>query len=659
MSLWISLGLSLGLFPMRGLPQAADFEFFLVKVDSLEQIGDFEEAENLLSECLENNDEHWFDCSKKSIAMNEKLGNYSDNLSIFNQAHESEYFYFIHRQMPKYAGYLELPGFDSIARRDLLLRQRANEISRTIYEVQLPQHYDPSRSYPLVFIFHGGGRSMVQAKKHWQVHALDHGFIKVFLQSYRHFDSNTFGWGSSDERLDRDVKGIYEEILSVYPVDTTNILAAGISAGATAAIDLSLRKVIPAKGFLAFCPDLPRFLDENPALLLNNDIRGYVSTGSEDPFRDRDQVLATLFKGLDVHCKFVSEPGRGHEYPVNESLTISEGLAFILNQEKIGGGFEEVISGAIAKGLCRGLSIAIADNNQILYYNFGKLNHESSDTPNQQSIFEIGSVSKLFTIFIYQALAEREIVSPSDRVGYYLPEITNPAVSDMTLGLLVNHTSGLPSMPDNLPESEADKGISSYTDEDFIAFLNRLHIEDSQNMFVYSNAGIALLGLVIERASKKSYHELLQGFVIANFNLENTFIKVPESKQKEFASGSKEGMDIDYWEMDNVLAPTGGIRSSAEDLVKFLCYTLYSENYASIRNSMIRDPLQIGEGLSYASAWFIQSIDDRDYFWVSGSTGGFSAFLGFCKENDRCVVMLSNSSLGLKEAGLQLLSKSN
>lgn len=624
-------------------------------IDSLCNIGKCREAIMQLNALMECNDEYWFSLSKKLIAINESVEDFESNLHIFKEAHKRGYFYFIHKQIPRFAPYLNLPGFDSISTNDLLLREKANDLSTTIFEVQLPNNCNLSNRYPLIFILHGGGKSLAEVKNHWNSNSLSSGFIKVYLQSYRHFDSNSFGWGSLDERLDNDIRRIYQEIIGEYNVDTSMILFGGISAGATAAIDLSLRKVIPAKGFIAYCPDIPSFLNKSPELLTNNNIRGYINSGEKDRFINKQYRLTSLFDSLGVDYKFVVEPSRGHEYPRNENFAIIEGLRFILNIDLVGSSLEEKILNAISKKNCRGLSIAIVENSIPLYYNYGRIDDISEETPDQNTIFEIGSISKIFTIFIYYSLVQKQILDPNAKVSKYLPEISNIQVANIKIAQLVNHKSGIPSMPDNVRKNEFDTGVSSYNDSLFIQFLNSLKSLNTDNEFIYSNSGIALLGLVLERSTNKSYSELLNKYVIQEFDLQSTFIDVPDSKKELFAKGSKVGINVEYWDMNNVLAPTGGIRSTAEDLSKFLCKFLCSDEYSSIRDSMLKNPITVNEETLYFSGWFASKMNGSDHFWVAGSTGGFSSFMAYSKSSNRCVIILSNSNVRLNELGLQLL----
>jgi predicted esterase len=296
----------------------------------LEQKGKADAAGKILTDMMDRYPGYWFATSKKLIKLNEHRGLPEENMKIFRQAHASGFFYFIHPGMSEYKPYSDITGFKEVSERDLQLRDSAINLSTTIYEVILPELYDTCTKWPLIFIFHGGGSTIDNAMTHWQAPALNMNYIKVYLQSYRYFDSETFGWGSSDSRLDEEIQDIYKEIDAKYKIDHGKILAGGISAGATAAIDLCLRNVIPATGLIAWCPYIPSFIrNKSYSELKNKHIKIYISAGENDHFRPRQVEMINALHSQGIEFKYIIESARGHEYPGNEELSINEALRFI------------------------------------------------------------------------------------------------------------------------------------------------------------------------------------------------------------------------------------------------------------------------------------------------------------------------------------------
>lgn len=308
----------------------------LDSLNQLEQDSLYQKAKTLLNLNEKYFQDKWFELSKERIYLNEKLGNYYENLSVFSNGHKREYFYLIHPNLPQYKSYLEFEEFDSITKTDQQLRNEAIKNSKTIFEVILPNDYSSENEYPLILIFHGGGSNLIKVKEHWNSEELSNDFIKVYLQSYRHYDSETFGWISGDKRTYSDIKDILNELKTNYTIDTTRIIVAGISAGGTCAIDVAMEQIIPTTGFLTFCSGIPKelthdFVQSKPEL----DITGFIVGGENDYYLPKQVQLVEILNKANIKNQHLIIPTMGHQYPVEEDEYIKAGIEFILqNSEK-------------------------------------------------------------------------------------------------------------------------------------------------------------------------------------------------------------------------------------------------------------------------------------------------------------------------------------
>ena len=314
--------------------QLPSYDSFIQHVNDLENSGNYEKASDYLNDYRKNYPEKYFELSKEEIYLNEKLQRYEDNLLIFKSGHQQGYFYFLHPELPKCKPYSTLYEFESISVTDLELREKALSGSETKYEIMLPARYSEDRFWPVCLIFHGGGSNLEAVKKHWHSAKLDSNFIKVYIQSYRHYDYNTFGWRPGDERADQDVTEIFRYLSEQYAVDTSLVLLAGISAGGTYATDLALRKIIPVRGTLTFCPGIPSSIEEEA-----KHTSGYLSFsafivgGENDYYLPSQKKMVELFSNIGVQFVFEVVAGMGHEYPDDEGHWIDEGIKFLLNNK--------------------------------------------------------------------------------------------------------------------------------------------------------------------------------------------------------------------------------------------------------------------------------------------------------------------------------------
>ena len=278
--------------------------------------------------------EQWFSRSREQIRVNEEKMMFEENLQIFREGHRKGFFYFLHPAIPRCKPYLDFSEFEALVEADRELHQEALEQARTIYQVQIPTGYSPEYDYPLFIIFHGGNSNLQKVKMHWKEESLDQQFIKVYLQSYRCFDSESYTWRSGDPRSDNDLLGIYNEIMDAYPIDSSRVVVAGISAGANYAIGMALRGVIPVSGFLAFCPGLPGEMQSDNLLSdLRSDIRGYILGGEYDFYLEEQAKLTKVFDQMGLEYLYLIEEQMYHQYPEDESMHIRRGLEFISGRE--------------------------------------------------------------------------------------------------------------------------------------------------------------------------------------------------------------------------------------------------------------------------------------------------------------------------------------
>ncbi len=315
--------------------QQLSFDSYMEHLNGLEKDGDYTGAQSYLLSHDSTFPEQWFSLSKEQLFLNEKMRRFEENLEIYREGHSKGFFYFLHPAIPRYKPYLELPGFEELVETDRQLYEEALEHSSTLYKLDLPPGFKPNQSYPLFIIFHGGNSSFQRVRKHWNEEMLDDHFIKLYLQSYRHFDSESFTWRSGDPRSDRDIIEIFHEIRLAYPVDTSRVLVSGMSAGATYAIGMALRGIIPVSGILTFCPGLPGEIASGAgADKLRSDIRAYLLGGENDYYREHQEKLCGIFDQIGLDYLYVIEDSMSHKYPEDEGKFIKEGIHFIMKQWK-------------------------------------------------------------------------------------------------------------------------------------------------------------------------------------------------------------------------------------------------------------------------------------------------------------------------------------
>jgi CubicO group peptidase (beta-lactamase class C family) len=287
---------------------------------------------------------------------------------------------------------------------------------------------------------------------------------------------------------------------------------------------------------------------------------------------------------------------------------------------------------------------------------FGKVSEANPNPPDAQTIFEIGSVTKVFTALALAKMANDGTVNLDDFISRYLLEGVNSPKKDgveITLKNLATHTSGLPRLPENFWPTVKDKlnPYANYSTMDLYDGLAMVKLRSRPGRRLsYSNYGYGLLGKILEIKSGKSYEALIQENVCAPLGLRNTTTQLSEEQQRQLTPGhSPGGKVVPNWDGDT-LAGCGRIRSNAEDLLKFIEANLTD---ADLEISKI---LQMAQRVHFKGlardiglGWQIDkgTLGGPTLHWHNGGTGGYVSFVGFDKKHQTGVVVLSNYGAAL------------
>jgi len=214
-----------------------------------------------------------------------------------------------------------------------------------------------------------------------------------------------------------------------------------------------------------------------------------------------------------------------------------------------------------------GLSIAIIDDQKIIWQKgYGKANEKPNAAATENTIYRAGSVSKLFTGLAIMQLVEREKLDLDKPIIDYLPEFnvqSHESVRPITVRDLLTHHSGL--------LSDLHKGMWSANSslDDLIPLLNTTYLTNKPGEInSYSNAGYALLGVLIERISQTPFNLYMQKNILSPLAMNDSqFSQI-------FGSEAQHAMAYFKTEEKSVVplrdTPAGGLNTSVKDLSQFV-----------------------------------------------------------------------------------------
>ena len=279
-----------------------------------------------------------------------------------------------------------------------------------------------------------------------------------------------------------------------------------------------------------------------------------------------------------------------------------------------------------------------------------------------KSVFEIGSVTKVFTGILLADMVARGEVQLSDPVSDYLPtSVTVPSRGgvEITLLDLATHHSALPRLPDNMSPADPTNPYADYTVEQMYEFLSDHELRrDIGSEYEYSNFAVGLLGHALARVGGGSYQDVVRERILEPLGMGMTGIALTEEMQEWMTAGHDQpGGVVPFWDLPT-LAGAGALRSNMEDMLTFLAANTgppQSQLERSMRNSHeVRENLnaQMGIGLN----WHVRSVGDAKIVWHNGGTAGFHSFIGFDPTSGVGAVVLANSAHDIDDIGFHLIN---
>jgi serine-type D-Ala-D-Ala carboxypeptidase/endopeptidase len=278
------------------------------------------------------------------------------------------------------------------------------------------------------------------------------------------------------------------------------------------------------------------------------------------------------------------------------------------------------------------------------------------------SIFEIGSITKVFTGVLLAEMARGGVVSLDEPVARLLPaEATVPTRGgrQITLEQLSSQNSGLPRLPGNLRPTDPLNPYADYTVAQLYEFLAGYTLpRDPGAHFEYSNLGVGLLGHALALRAGMGYEALLRERVLDPLGMEDTGITLsPDARARAAAPHEVGGDTVPLWDLPT-LAGAGALRSTMHDMLRFAGAALHGHGAVpdAIREAMRPRAPAGGPTVSIGLGWIRLERGGGTIVWHNGGTGGSRSFLGIAPAAGTAVVLLTNSGgTGSDDLAMHLL----
>ena len=263
------------------------------------------------------------------------------------------------------------------------------------------------------------------------------------------------------------------------------------------------------------------------------------------------------------------------------------------------------------------------------------------------TLFEIGSITKVFTAQLLADAVARGVVKLDDPVSKLLPgSVKMPEKNGRAITLLdlATHRSGLPRLPE-MTITDMSNPYAAFTVDQMYSFLSKHELRREPGAeFEYSNFGAGLLGHVLARQAGTDYESLLRRRVLGPLGMKSTAIVLsPELKARMAQGHDAKLQPVPNWDLPT-LAGAGALRSSAADMLKFVAAHLAASG--GVPASMLATRRPATGNTEVGLGWMIAKRGSKEVVWHNGGTGGFQSFIGFDRVARVGVVVLSNSQAG-------------
>lgn len=289
--------------------------------------------------------------------------------------------------------------------------------------------------------------------------------------------------------------------------------------------------------------------------------------------------------------------------------------------------------------------IVTVNKDVVNYYCYGSYKDKISGQqliPDAATLFDIASVGKLFTATLLKMLAAE------GGIDLYAPIAPNfkEAVSDLThfddisYHDLINHTSGLPALPGNALKKMQTAAASGnpyalLTTRDIYDYLETCENRKAKGKERYSNLGYGLIGISLSLREQLPFDTIMYRGLFSKIGMEHTFVPAPGIFPEQLIPGYTARQEPAAFWHDTVLPAAGSFVSNAEDMSRFLLYSLGQFADVPLTGNM--------EGWIYAA----KILNRQAFYWHNGMSGGYYSFIAVDTLNKTGMAILSNQSKAL------------
>ena len=333
-------------------------------------------------------------------------------------------------------------------------------------------------------------------------------------------------------------------------------------------------------------------------------------------------------------------------------------MAFSISESEV----EEVMKRCVDEGHTQGMVIGIIEEEGTRFYKYGKMGVDNDTPIDENTVFETGSITKIFTTLLLTRMVEEGYLNLDDPIQKFFPDhVKIPTYNgvEITLEHLATHTAGFKYMPDNFIMKDMYNPFVDYTVELLYVFLNEYELSyEPGTQYYYSNVCIGLLAYILSEVSGLDFDTIVYEKLLKPLDMQHTKVRLTPEMEKNYATAHIRDKKVSHWEVKSFYG-AGGLRASVKDLARFV------EGHLGFHHSEIDDLLakatesrahQDDPYLDVGHEWNISFKYQPEIIYHGGATGGHQLFLGFCPTTKKGIVVCSNSCSHIYDIGKAFLN---
>lgn len=303
-----------------------------------------------------------------------------------------------------------------------------------------------------------------------------------------------------------------------------------------------------------------------------------------------------------------------------------------------------------------GFSIAVIDGSQINYYNYGETKKGNKILPDENTLYELASITKPITAEALLYWLNQNSIDINTAIKTYLPQNLSTNLSlngvDITFKHLLNHTSGMPLFPNDIPpisdlvtDYDSTKIYNYISSHPLLRTPGTLPMTIQEADAFYSSFAYGLAGIILERQTKQPLQNIFQNIVFQPLQMTLTTLNKVENITNRAYPHNNSG-PITYSDLSG-FAGGGNLRSNLNDLVKYVQAQINASNTNSLGQAILQSQnptIQINLQDYYALGWeFYYTTSNKKLTFKGGRSPGFTAIITFDENSEKAIIGLFNN----------------